>query len=652
MKKKKNRMVFPGLLLAVPAALMLVVTGCPQPDQTGLWSGKNGEKKEEIRLPGAAFAPAAFLFKLEGETDVTNVKLMWAKQDDCVLYEVYRDGALAGKVLGARFDDYGLNPGQTYSYTVKAYTGIVYTGTTVPGSILNEASLKLKSVSSAVSTTPFIPDGPVISTVYNSTISTPDFINVPSTEPAGYLMPDGKRYQYSIGTTVREQVSTDNGATWSTARTIGTVTGSKLEGQGQQRIGDKIVFTAHHERSADYVWSNFFMATINPGAADATTWSAAPQGDGSTGTLEIVGAMPADPAFVVTFCERPLGIPSRDMNVYTDEHTGTGYLLSATDGDTNIFELDAAWTTVVGDKPVNSTLKGEWRETPFIMYRDGYYFLFTSLQNGWYPSQSQYAYAASLDGEWSKSINVGPAASGGSQFNHVRKYSNNTYTLTAYRWATSYDRHKENRTSNKNLPLAFNGSYAAAAWFDKVDYYTTHGIVGVQPGRILTQGLGVRISPSSASADADKAYANAFAVIDGEDSDSSNRQVPDYSGQFRGNALPYSLDIDLGAPAVLTGINLATRLVKGSDSAFMFNIEASVDGANYTQVLNSVGSGNSTITAAPSGWELGFKFGTITDTTAYRYVRFNLTGVMNVRSSDGAAGWADGIIELTIFGNP
>jgi hypothetical protein len=635
MKKKRNGIILLVMALKLPAMLVCVFTlaGCPQPAQSNLRvDGKETESITGAQTPNLPFAPAAFLFKLEGGTDVNNVKLIWAKQDGCVLYEVYRDGTLAGKVTGARFDDYGLSPGN-HSYTVKAYTGVIYHGATVPGSILNEASLRLKAESSAVSVSPFTP-GPVTDTKDNTDITDADYINT-GTEPEGFEIGNA-RYKYAVtgsgGTlTVTEYKSADNGSTWDGGRTIATIKNSKLEGQSWNKVGDKISFNAHHENNTDYVMSNFFLATITPGTGDATTWKLVSNA-GGTGTLEHDGTMPGSPAFVVNFCERPFGYPSRDHRTYLDETSGKAYLLSANNGDTNIYEINSDWTGLAGDGPVNIVMKGDFRETPFIVRHGGYYFLFSSKQNGWYPSQTKYAYATSLDGTWSDLIDVGNAATGSAQFNNVGKYGN-TYGITAYRWAAQYDHNKESRNSTKLLPLAFNGTFAAAAYFNKVEYLPPYGLVGVQPGRILTQGLGTKVTVSSVSTADNKAYVNTFSITDGEEMESS--------GQFRGDALPYSIDIDLGAPAVLKGLHLTTRLVAGSDSTFKYTVEGSGDGETYDNVLTN------------SGWELGHKVDTITGTNPYRYVRFTLTGIQNVRqSSNPAAAWADGIIELAIFGIP
>ena len=64
--------------------------------------------------------------------------------------------------------------------------------------------------------------------------------------------------------------------------------------------------------------------------------------------------------------ERPLGYDSRDQALFIDDD-GTGYLLSATNmnSDINIYKLDETWTRPVA--LVNTICKGQHRETPSII---------------------------------------------------------------------------------------------------------------------------------------------------------------------------------------------------------------------------------------------------------------------------------------------
>lgn len=68
--------------------------------------------------PAALSAPT----DLSGETasDGTSVTLNWTGPEGAVRYQVWRDGTQVATTIGTGFTDTGLNPGQTYDYSVAA----------------------------------------------------------------------------------------------------------------------------------------------------------------------------------------------------------------------------------------------------------------------------------------------------------------------------------------------------------------------------------------------------------------------------------------------------------------------------------------------------------------------------------------------------
>jgi hypothetical protein len=537
---------------------------------------------------------------LKGGEAVTNVKLTWPKREGANRYEVYRDGVLAGRAAGDAFDDYDLAPAQTYSYRVKAFLG---------KTLMAESS----DISAAVFTPPA--EGPQW-TYNNTTFTRTTHIPTPAA-PGGYLF--GDTY-YDFGTSgsgssviLRGRTSTD-GFTWNSWETLATIgtyvdpetqepsanTGAKLEGAGFHQVGNKVVLTAHREPSgSSYALGHFLLASFYP-----------------------ENPLRAE----VTFDGRPCGVDSRDQSIFVDDD-GAAYVLSSGLGDSYIIRLNGDWTEPV--ELVNTVFAGSYRETPHILRRGDTYFFYGSRQSGWYPSQTEYSTTTDLAGEWEPLAPVGNRVTNGSQFNRVEEYGD-TYGLWGYRWSNNWDgTSKESYGNPQRLSiLAFNGTFSAAEYFSEIACYPDHGLVGIQPGRYLSLGAAVSVSaPGSGQ------YANPALITDG--GDMSN------SGFFRGSEYPYSVTIDLGVPARLQEITLTSHIVGGSETAYHYVYGGSADGETWTELLNMDANSRP-----------GFTIDEISDATPYRYLKATVYGAYNVRQNNASASWAEGIIELAVFGTP
>jgi hypothetical protein len=593
--KKRTSLVF-GLLAALLLPLF-IFTGCPQSagnDGGGTeLGGEDGPPQKEKD----GWEPAVTLFKLRGETGVTNVKLAWQKRADANRYVVYQGDRRVGVFTGDTADDYGLGSGGTYSYTIKAY---------------KDSTLVI--LSEEVSATTFTPETQPLSTWTNGNTSNPSLGGNGTPQPGGFKF--GDTY-YDYGTTasngiitVRERTSPD-GFNWSVWRnltqTIPDLTltpdipTAKLEGVGWHKVGNKVVLTAHREESGStYNAGHFFLASITPG-----------------GEMEI------------TFDGRPFNNQSRDQSIFVD-NDGAAYALGGTTTDMYIYKLDPDWREPV--EVTNHIYAGTARETPTIMRIGGTYYFFSSKQSGWYPSQTAYGVASDIAGEWSDLYEIGNVVTFGCQYNYIAPYGTErqTYGLYGYRWANQFPAHTEGANSLRLTTLSMSNSFATAEYFSEIEYYPDYGLVGVQPGQNLS--FNARATASSTSAAA--ANADVAMVIDGADLASS--------GHFMGAAIPYNIVVDLRRLAKIREINLSTRNVGGSEGAFKYTIDASINGKDYTQIVD-----------ASANWVAGFTIHKISNTTSYRFVRLNVTGILNVNNSDAnIASWADGIIELAIFGAP
>lgn len=302
----------------------------------------------------STWAVTATPFKLVGENEVKNVKINWMQRNDADVYKIYRNGTLIGETRGDTYDDYGLSLGENYTYHVEGYKEGRKIATSEPQSAMpfrpsqdcdvydNRNGQYLKNRKGGIA-------GMKIGNLYFSYRLERKKKAVSEQKKDGWLLSES----YS---------KTGKEGSWSTPREIAFYPGVNFEGIGfryNEKTG-KVVLSAHYEDQGGYTAAKIFLAQITP-----------------KGGIE-VGTM-----------ERPLGYDSRDQALFIDDD-GTGYLLSATNmnSDINIYKLDETWTRPVA--LVNTICKGQHRETPSIIKKDGEYYFFSSKASGWYPSQAMY----------------------------------------------------------------------------------------------------------------------------------------------------------------------------------------------------------------------------------------------------------------------
>ncbi|CCF42923.1 galactan 1,3-beta-galactosidase [Colletotrichum higginsianum] len=104
---------------------------------------------------------------------------------------------------------------------------------------------------------------------------------------------------------------------------------------------------------------------------------------------------------------RPLGFESRDIGLFQDDD-GAAYLL--TEDRPNGLRIDALTSDYL-NVTRNVYLWGEKIESPAILKKNGYYFMFGSKLTGWDPNDNVYSYATSLSGPWSAWKTFAPAGS-------------------------------------------------------------------------------------------------------------------------------------------------------------------------------------------------------------------------------------------------
>ncbi|MDR2086598.1 MAG: discoidin domain-containing protein [Dysgonamonadaceae bacterium] len=111
--------------------------------------------------------------------------------------------------------------------------------------------------------------------------------------------------------------------------------------------------------------------------------------------------------YSLQFGGRPLGIKSRDCNVFVDED-GTAYFVSTTDENQNLtlFKLSEDYLYPVESYRL-STFNGKQREAPAIVRIGNTYFLISSLCTGWDPNQATISHSTSLTSGWTSQTNIG-----------------------------------------------------------------------------------------------------------------------------------------------------------------------------------------------------------------------------------------------------
>ena len=132
---------------------------------------------------------------------------------------------------------------------------------------------------------------------------------------------------------------------------------------------------------------------------------------------------------------RPLGIKSRDCNVFQDDD-GTAYFISTTNEnqDLGLFRLSDDYLEAVEHTVL---FPGERREAPAIVRVGDMYFMFSSACTGWDPNQCKMSYSKSLTKGWSPLENVGDRIAFDTQAASVLRIfgeKQTTYLYVGDRW--------------------------------------------------------------------------------------------------------------------------------------------------------------------------------------------------------------------------
>ena len=373
----------------------------------------------------------------------------------------------------------------------------------------------------------------------------------------------------------------------------------KFEGVAQVTKDDQILVWAHFEKAAGYTAAELACMHGTKGGDDFALYH-----------------------------ERPQGNDSRDMTIYREN--GDMYIISSTrnNSDLNLYKLNDTWTAVLSaeEYPAVTLCAGQHREAPNLVKADGWYYLFTSEANGWFPSQGKYCAAKTLRGLSYAPLRAVHTNTFGTQSGWSSSLGGE-FMLIGSRWASS-GHFGEEKNWTRRFPTSFRDGYAVYQFYPEI-LYNNDTMIPVQDGRNLS--LGQPVSTISGDTAAETGFETSF-LVDGNCYDSGS--------YYKAGAVPYTVTVDLGQLCQITHSDITFRAVKGSDTKNPYKIYGSKDGKDFDLILDA-----SSLNAP------GFDTREIQTEDAYRYIRLKVEKVINLRNNSSAS-WASGIHEWTIYGDP
>lgn len=273
---------------------------------------------------------------------------------------------------------------------------------------------------------------------------------------------------------------------------------------------------------------------------------------------------------------RPLGIKSRDCNVFVD-NDGTAYFISTTNEnqDLGLFKLSDDYLSAVSHTPL---FTGHRREAPAIVRIGDTYFMMFSACSGWDPNQTSYAYSKSLTSGWSGRINIGNSIAYDTQAASILTIHGSEGTSYLYvgdRWQDP------GLTESKTImfPLEFKGNAITYQYTHRFDLDLATGTCRETSSEdcVPKDAWKVRAFSSEESSSENGKAANAI------DGNKNTKWHTKYSG---GNAsAPHFLEVDMGAEYEVSGFLCTPRTdnsTNGLIREYLFLV--SRDGTNWEAV--------------------------------------------------------------------
>lgn len=553
-----------------------------------------GYTNTRVKAAGNEIGFVLNLFCTSESGPANNVQLSWATTLSADVYTVYRSTNAAGgfEVIytgsGTSCQDYDLAIGTTYYYklAVSGESGTIesevqsITPCNLPADLNTFNNQTGSSIVYGESKTK------VGSVYYNYSVRSHEGENdiylVEQTSSDGYHFTDSR--------TVIDKTSND------------ALASCKLESVQMTFVEScqKMVIWAHWEKPSGYADGKALVITGTPGGE-----------------------------FTVHHVYNPLNIYVRDMTIFMDDD-GTGYLIAAANVEGQganatiyIFKMNDTYSDVT--EVVAKVHENQYREFPHMIKRNGYYYLFTSQAAGWYPSQGGYISTTNLYGTWSELRSVGNTSTFSSQSGwvlHLGQEQN--FLMHAYRWL------RADETSGVTLcPVYFSNGFAFYDYYPIIKYNVTTGdLYPVQYGKLASQDKMATASlPASSGHEAAKAFDGCYT---------------DYYAATS-SSWPFYLQVDLEQVYNLSNIQTSWYVCKGSEGYYAYTVEGSVDGVNWTTLLDHTDTSTAVVNST-------YGFNSDLFSGAARYVRLS---VENAYLHNNPNNWyTPTVYEVKLFGEP
>ncbi len=586
----------------------------------------------------------ALPFELEGQRDVDCFKLHWNEVEGAAFYRLFEksgseyrvvtDGlygrsSSTGDLYGTVFDVYGLGS------TARYYKAASY-----------DESGDLIAETGDVECRPF---GDYTQKVYDNTKNS-SFEKADTSLSYGgkywrYVYIRSSRNQVSL----EEQWSLDGNAPWnSNGIVVGGNPDDFADGTSDKRYCSWL--------SAEYNGGTGckFESTSYLQRSDGTVinWSHYENGkDYSLGKVICVYGVPGSGVFTVeSEPYHPCGNESRDLGSFVDSD-GSAYIIGSTSSAQTLYKLDDTWTKVDESfEPV--TLYSGSREAPCFMKLGDWYYMFSSEQQGWMPTQGAYISGKTFAELASCPLqNTGNRATFGGQSGWMQKFGDN-YGMMANRWIHGWGLDRFDFSlgytyAARYLPVSYCEGYAFYDFFPEIHYDEKTGtVIPVQRGRLVSLGKADE-KLSSAKAGTDE-HGNTYDVSLATDGISWSNDTSPSWGNLKNYYMPsasgeYYVTVNLRKDFRIGEVDVTFRQVGGSEPASHFVIEG---------CRNSSGFGWEVIKDQSGNYLSGFVDSKIDNPATFRMVRVRVTGMHDVNPSHGTSGnwWARGIHEISVYG--
>lgn len=547
------------------------------------------------------FKAAAEVFRIKGDSNANNVRVMWQPVSQASTFVVKRadnsGGQVdVGKVSGTQFDDYSLPQGGSYSYTVEALDssgdslGSATTNKVKPFKVANVTKAWNNITGKQIEASDFdlsFTDASAGTSSSNANVRWKDCTadSIARHDPS-WIWAEWKKSDGNVQATVRAQydfVEQVNGIDYHSHCVVPSWGNDPLPVKNTDGSTFQI----------DNASIGSSGVQINPVTHHAVLYGhlMTSSDRAQFATLELDGTQ----TLVHSFMGHPAGYDTNDSSMFVDGNSA--YLVASVNSNTDvaIIKMDSAWSEPTKQSKVLFT--GENREAPFVTKIGQYYFATTSHTSWWEPSQTTYEVSTSPLGEWSASQPLGDQSGYDAQnialtrsmsiYDTTSDCPNairDSYALRLNHWGAN----RSPATSLGNvvfyMPVAVNDSYLSTSWFPEVDMDEKYGFVPVLSDKLLTQA-----SDSDGSAGAvaiDSTNGLVPELLNGEDLSSETGTYVDHSSDVSGNA--YSVTVDLKRASSISEVDFSTPTQDKIYAwrIYHYHISTSNDGSTFADVYS------------------------------------------------------------------